>query len=261
MTLVERHRAPPFKSGLARVRADSGNTMEYITLLFFGGLIGMQHALEADHLAAVAALTRENSSRRAMVLRGSAWGLGHTITLLSICSALWFFGQMIPPTTEALLEFIVGVMIVLLGVNVVYTMRKRQLHVHVHEHDDGEKHLHVHVHGHESVSHDASEHEHEHVTRGMGRALMVGMVHGVAGSAGLMVLAAAASSTGQALGYVASFGVGSIIGMALLSFIASYPLRWLEHGAKWINTAAYASIAGFAIIVGTGLMTHSWAAL
>lgn len=235
--------------------------MEYISLIFFGGLIGMQHALEADHLAAVAALNKENNSRRAIVMRGSFWGLGHTITLLSICSALWFFDHMIPQSAEALLEFTVGIMIILLGLNVLGTMRKRRLHVHVHEHADGEKHLHVHAHEEEPGAHSASEHVHEHTSRGLGRALAVGMVHGVAGSAGLMVLAAAARSTGEALGYVAAFGVGSIIGMAVLSFIASYPLRWIERGARWISTAAYTSIAGFAIFVGANLMKHSWAAL
>lgn len=235
--------------------------MEYLSLVLFGGLIGMQHALESDHLAAVAALSKDDSSRRAIVIRGGAWGLGHTITLLTICSALWFFGQIIPESTEALLEFIVGVMIFLLGVNVINTMRKRRMHVHVHEHEDGEKHLHVHMHEHEASPHAESEHEHRHATRGIGRALIVGMVHGVAGSAGLMVLAAAAGSTGEALGYVSAFGVGSIIGMAVLSFIASYPLRWLERGAQWISTTAYVSIAAFAIIVGVNLMAHSWAAM
>jgi ABC-type nickel/cobalt efflux system permease component RcnA len=235
--------------------------MEYLTLIFFGGLIGMQHALEADHLAAVAALSRENSTRRNIVLRGSAWGLGHTVTLLTICSALWFFGQVIPESTEALLEFVVGAMIVLLGINVIVTMRRRRMHVHVHDHGDGEKHLHVHAHADDEVPHEQSAHRHEHAARGTGRALVVGMVHGVAGSAGLMVLAAAAQSVTQALGYVIAFGVGSIVGMAALSFVASYPLRWVEKGARWVSTAAYASIAGFAIFVGVNLMSHSWAAL
>ena len=67
--------------------------MEYYTLLLLGGLVGMQHALEADHLAAVAAMTTGRTSRKALVLRGSVWGLGHTITLLSICGLLLVFGD------------------------------------------------------------------------------------------------------------------------------------------------------------------------
>ena len=82
--------------------------MEFYTLLLLGGLIGMQHALEADHLAAVAALSDKRSSRRALVLRGSAWGLGHTITLLTICGALLLLEETISPHTEAMLEFAVG---------------------------------------------------------------------------------------------------------------------------------------------------------
>jgi len=236
--------------------------MEYLSLLFFGGIIGMQHALEADHLAAVAALSRENSTRRNIVLRGGAWGLGHTITLLGICSALWFFGKAIPEHIASMLEFVVGLMIVFLGVNVIWTFRKRRVHVHVHSHDDGEPHVHFHSHADDDASHAASAHQHEHPTRGAVRALLVGMVHGVAGSAGLMVLAAATvDSVTEALGYILAFGVGSIVGMAALSFVASYPLRMVERGARWVSATAYLSIAGFALFIGASLMWESWNAL
>lgn len=235
--------------------------MHYYTLIAFGCLIGMQHALEADHLAAVAALNKGRASRRALVLRGSAWGLGHTITLLGICSALWLLGEKISPRAEAILELLVGAMIVLLGVNVLYTLWRRRPHIHVHTHGEGVRHLHVHSHEDESGEHVDSDHEHSHRRMGLPRALLVGMVHGAAGSAGLMVLAAAAGSIGEAISYVAAFGVGSIAGMAALSFVVSYPLLWLERGATWLNRAAFASIGGAAILVGTHLMGQSLGAL
>lgn len=231
--------------------------MQYYTLIAFGCLIGMQHALEADHLAAVAALTRGRNSRRALLLRGSAWGLGHTITLLTICSAMWLLGGTISPRAEAILEFLVGVMIVLLGVNVLYTLWRRRPHFHVHSHAHGVRHFHVHTHAEETGSHAESEHDHSHEKMGLPRALLVGMVHGAAGSAGLMVLATAAGTVSEAVGYVLAFGAGSIAGMAALSFIASYPLRWVERGANWLNTTAFVSIGSAAILVGVHLMGQS----
>ncbi|MGH8222243.1 MAG: sulfite exporter TauE/SafE family protein [Woeseiaceae bacterium] len=235
--------------------------MHYYTLIAFGCLIGMQHALEADHLAAVAALSKSRSSRRAVVLRGSAWGLGHTITLLSICSALWLLGGMISPRTEALLELVVGAMIALLGVNVLYALWRRRPHIHVHTHGENVRHLHVHSHEDETGDHIQSDHDHSHERMGLPRALLVGMVHGAAGSAGMMVLAVAAGSISEAISYVLAFGIGSIAGMAALSFVVSYPLRWLERGANWLNNAAFVSIGGAAILIGLHLMAQSLSAL
>lgn len=82
--------------------------MEYYTLLLFGGMVGMQHALEADHLAAMAAMSAGRTSRRALILRGGMWGLGHTITLLTICGVLLFWGGTISPKIQAFLELLVG---------------------------------------------------------------------------------------------------------------------------------------------------------
>ena len=91
--------------------------------------------------------------------------------------------------------------------------------------------------------------------------LLVGMMHGAAGSAGLLILAAAANSIPQAIAYVAAFGAGSIIGMAALTFVVSYPLRWMERCANWVNTAAFVGIGCLAIIIGSNLLGHSWSIL
>lgn len=235
--------------------------MEFYTLLLLGGLIGMQHALEADHLAAVAALSENRSTRRALVLRGGVWGLGHTITLLTICGALLIVGETIAPRTEAILEFAVGAMIALLGVNVLYKVWRKRPHFHIHTHRGGEQHMHVHVHVGEGLPHASSGHEHEHHNLGLGRALLVGMMHGAAGSAGLLILAAAANSIPVAVSYVVAFGAGSIIGMAVLSFMVSFPLRWMERCANWVNTAAFVSIGCAAIIIGGNLIGQSWSLL
>lgn len=235
--------------------------MEYFTLLFIGCAVGMQHALEADHLAAVAALSSKRSSRRALVLRGSVWGLGHTFTLFFICSVLLVLGGSISPNVEASLELAVGLMIVVLGTNVLYTLWRRPLHFHVHQHSSGVRHAHIHTHAAENVSHDQSPHDHAHGNLGLTRALFVGMMHGAAGSAGLLVLAAAAESIAHAAGYVAAFGVGSIVGMAALSFVVSYPMTFVQKYGNWANKVTLACIGVVAIVVGGNLMGHSWSSL
>lgn len=235
--------------------------MEYYTLVAFGCLIGMQHALEADHLAAVAALSKNRDSRRALVLRGSAWGLGHTVTLLSICSLLWFLGETISSQAAAMLELAVGTMIVLLGLNVLRMLWRYRPHIHVHTHAEGVRHVHVHTHEQRDTDHVRNEHDHSHERKGLLRALAVGMVHGAAGSAGLMILAAAAGSAAEAIAYVVAFGAGSMAGMAALSFVASYPLRWLERTANWLSTTAFVAIGAAAILVGGHLVGQSLAVL
>ena len=234
--------------------------MEIWSVLVFGMLVGMQHALEADHLAAVAALSAKKSSPRQLVLRGAYWGLGHTLSLFAICGAVILLGLAITEHVEAVLEFCVGVMIVLLGVHVLFTLTRRRIHFHVHQRG-GERHVHAHAHAGESTGHDASPHAHAHPS-GFIKALVVGLMHGAAGSGALLVLVVAVShSTAGALYYVLSFGLGSIIGMAALSFVASYPLKFLEKGAGWLDTAVMAAIGGFAVLIGGGLVIENSALL
>ena len=232
--------------------------MEYYTLLFFGCLVGMQHALEADHLAAVTAMAAGRTSRRALVLRGSLWGLGHTVTLLTICGVLLIFGGSISPRTEAGLEFAVAVMLVLLGASVLRRLWRQRPHFHIHQHSSGVRHIHAHSHSHNVTPHSLSAHHHEHHDLGLGRAVVIGMVHGAAGSAGLLVLAAAADSLVNAVAYVVAFAVGTILGMAALSFVASYPLGLLERCSGWFNTTTTALIGSAALIIGSRLLLENW---
>ena len=235
--------------------------MEYYTLLLLGCIVGMQHALEADHLAAVAAMSAGKTSRKAVMLRGGIWGLGHTITLLSICGILLVFGESISPQTESLLEFFVGIMLILLGANVLASIWKRKLHIHFHQHRDGVTHIHAHSHLSNNSSNTRDLHKHEHTNIGLKRALLIGMVHGAAGSAGMLVLAAAANSLGNALGFIIAFGAGSILGMTVLSFVASYPLQALDRGTRWLNLITTTSIGCIALIIGSLRLLENWSAL
>ncbi|NNE38631.1 MAG: high frequency lysogenization protein HflD, partial [Gammaproteobacteria bacterium] len=176
--------------------------MEYYSLLILGCLVGMQHALEADHLAAVAAMSAGRTSRKALILRGSLWGLGHTITLVSICGVLLIWGGTISPQIQSFLEILVATMIIGLGTNVLIRLYQQRPHFHFHQHDSGEHHLHAHTHVSDTEVHKKEKHQHEHSDLGLGRAVLVGMIHGTAGSAGLLVLAATASSLISSIGYV-----------------------------------------------------------
>jgi cytochrome c biogenesis protein CcdA len=235
--------------------------MEFYTLLFLGGLVGMQHALEADHLAAVAAMSAGQTSRKALLLRGGLWGLGHTITLLTICGVLLLWGGSISPTAQSFLELLVGVMIICLGANVLIRLWHQRPHFHIHKHDSGTVHLHAHTHQKERIEHDKSQHQHTHKDLGLGKAVMVGMMHGTAGSAGLLVLAATAESLLNSFAYVLAFGLGSILGMSTLSFVASYPMAFLERCANWVNRTAMATVGLAAILIGLGIFTENWTVL
>jgi sulfite exporter TauE/SafE len=224
-----------------------------------GALIGMQHALEADHLAALAALRHDASSHRHLVLRGAYWGLGHTVSLFAVCALVLVLGVKLSQTVEASLEFAVGAMVLLLGGNVLRTLRRRRIHFHSHDHGDGRRHVHAHAHMGDDVPHHKSPHRHAHPHGSLLRAMAIGLVHGTAGSGALLVLAVAATGSRlAALLYVLSFGAGSIFGMAALSLVASVPLKTLERGAAWLNTGVMTAIGLFAMFVGGTLMMESW---
>jgi ABC-type nickel/cobalt efflux system permease component RcnA len=152
-------------------------------------------------------------------------------------------------------------MIICLGANVLFRLWKQKPHFHFHHHETGVHHLHAHTHLQETVEHKKSGHRHQHKDLGLGKAVLVGMMHGTAGSAGLLVLAATADSVLNSIGYVLAFGLGSIAGMAALSFVASYPLGFLERCAEWINRTALALVGCAAIFIGLRIFTENWIAL
>jgi len=222
-----------------------------------GFVLGISHALEADHLAAVSAMLNGKGSRRSLMARGAVWGLGHTVSLFVVCAVVVLFGLGISGRIEAGLELAVGLMIVFLGARVLWRLRRERMHVHVHAHH-GQQHIHLHSHAADTVAHKASAHDHRHPARAHLGVLGVGMMHGAAGSAGLLVLTVAATdNAAQALGYVAVFGAGSILGMTALTAVASYPLHVIERGAVWMKTATALGIGGLALWIGGALAVES----
>lgn len=234
--------------------------MTALSILLVGLLLGMQHATEADHLAAVATLVSRTGSLGQTVRQGVAWGVGHTLTLLAFGGAVLWLGQAISPDLEHALETAVGAMLVLLGADVLRRLVRDRIHFHVHRHGADTVHVHAHSHGGEGP-HAKSAHAHAHPSRWPLRALAVGMMHGLAGSAALVVLSLEAmSSPGLGVGYIALFGFGSIAGMALLSVAIALPLRLSSRRLTGLHRAMTALVGagscafGIAMVVEVGYL-------
>ena len=202
-------------------------------ILGLGFLLGMQHALEADHIAAVSSIAARRSDVADIVKHGLTWGLGHTLTLFVFAGAAILLGHAIPERLARPLESGVGIMLVGLGAHVLWRLWRDRVHFHIHGHGDGTVHIHAHSHAGETVAHDRARHAHVHGFRW--RTLVVGLMHGMAGSAALLVLAVSQAANPVAgLGYVALFGVGSMVGMGALSAVIAVPIA---ISARWLTAA------------------------
>ena len=229
-------------------------------ILLLGLLIGMQHALEADHVAAVSSLCTGTRSVRRMATHGAVWGLGHSLTLLIFAGSALFLDLRFGETLGQVLECVVGVMLILLGGQVLFRLWRDRLHFHTHRHADGRTHFHVHSHPGKNVDHDPDHHVHVHANRLPLRTLLVGMVHGLAGSTALVLLTAA-SVQDPVIGllYVALFGLGSVAGMTILSSFLAVPLAWTARAFTWAHRSLQAVVGLATMAVGTVLLVKTGA--
>ncbi len=193
-----------------------------LSILGFGFVLGLKHALDSDHLIAVSTIVSERKSFWSSSIVGALWGLGHTSSLLLIGLAVIAFHVHIPDRLAQGMEFSVALMLVILGANVLWKIaRGGKFHVHVHRHDE---HLHIHPHIHEAAKLPVHAAENHHATHVGKKPFLVGMVHGMAGSAALMlVVLATIPSRTLALLYIGIFGVGSVGGMFLMSTLIGLP--------------------------------------
>ncbi len=219
-------------------------------ILGLGFLLGMQHALEVDHIAAVSTIAARRSGVRDIVKHGLTWGLGHTLTLFLFAGVAIVLGEAIPDHIAGPLEGAVGVMLVGLGAHLLWRLWRDRVHVHVHQHGDGTQHIHLHSHAHQQERHDApAAHRHEHGFRW--RTLLVGLMHGMAGSAALLVLAVTQAPTpAQGLLYVALFGIGSMVGMGALSAAIAVPLVISARGLTAVNRGLQIAVGVLTIVIG-----------
>jgi ABC-type nickel/cobalt efflux system permease component RcnA len=223
------------------------------TVLLLGFLIGLQHAMEADHVAAVASLATRSRSMLQTVRQGAVWGLGHTLTLALFGGAVLLADRLVPERLASALELAVGVMLVGLGADVLRRLVRDRIHFHAHRHD-GEVHFHAHAHA-PDVDHDRDPHHHTHPEGFPLRALLVGMMHGMAGSAALVVLVlGSVASPWQGLAYIALFGLGSVAGMAALGAVISVPLRRSAHRLTWAHNGLKALVGVLTIGIGAHII-------
>lgn len=219
--------------------------MEFITALGIGFLLGARHALDADHVVAVSTILSRHPNLQSSGFIGFCWGFGHTLVLLLVGLAVILLKVTIPEPIALACEFGVGIMLVVLGVSLVRTVYREQWHLHIHQHD-GETHRHLHSHR------LHSDHEHQHRLRTSFRPFLVGMAHGLAGSAALMLMVLSTIHTWwEGIVYILVFGAGSIIGMMLLGMLISLPLV-LSASLGWRAQMAVQGLASLGSI-GFGL--------
>ncbi len=225
--------------------------MSALEILALGLLLGVRHAFDADHLVAVTTMVSEYRNPLRAIWIGVSWGLGHTTILFLAGVILLLLNLHIPERLALLFELLVGVMLILLGIQAFMSLRRLQMHAHSRRDDDNEPELHGHFH----IDDTTADHRHRHLGRweklsklliagitpgedqyhkdGPGRALKpffrlksyaVGIVHGLAGSAALMLIVLAnIRSAWTGAGYILIFGFGTVMSMGLISILISLP--------------------------------------
>jgi high-affinity nickel-transport protein len=204
-----------------------------------GFLLGMRHALEPDHLAAVSTLVAEERGAHRGAWLGAIWGVGHSLSLLCVGMVLAMLETRLPPRLATIFEAGVAVMLIALGVRALWVAATTKGHCH---HLPGK---------HRAEPRPLS-------WRYGGRPLALGVVHGLAGSGALTALVLASlPSLGSRLAYIALFGMGSILGMALLSGLAGLPLKLIgtsPRAAKWLSAITGGFSTGFGVFIAWPLL-------
>jgi cytochrome c biogenesis protein CcdA len=214
-------------------------------LLALGLVFGLKHATEVDHVVAVSTIVSEHRSVLRSALVGGLWGLGHTASLIIVGVFVLVFRVAIPLRVANWLEFGVALMIIALGVLAVARVIRKRADVHLHRHrhsHDGLTHVHVHFHedGTEHASAAASHSSpapHSHAIAQIGfKPLLVGAMHGLAGSAALTLLVLTQiQSMSLGLLYLALFGLGSTVGMLLMSGLIGLPFAFSGRRLTSLN--------------------------
>ncbi len=228
--------------------SDGTTWMTALSILSAGFVFGLKHALDADHLAAVWTIVGARKNVLSSSLVGAAWGVGHTLALGAVAVAVMVLRIEIDARTASVLELAVAAMLIGLGGNALWKLW-RGAHFHLHRHEHGE-HVHLHPHVHDG-SPEPVAHTH-HGLRLSVRPLLIGMVHGLAGSAALMLLVLSAiPSPRLGLAYVVAFGVGSIGGMMGMSVLLGLPLHFTP--ARFVRVRVTVRAMAALLSLGLGL--------
>lgn len=241
---------------------------QLLALAGFGFLLGMRHATDADHVIAVTTILNRSKRFLDTTLIGALWGLGHTITVLIVGVLIIVFNVVIPPPVGLAMEFAVALMLIALGIlnltGSLSSLTERltppaPIHAHDHAHD-GASHGHLHGHG-AQPGLVATLGRYQLI-----RPVVVGLVHGLAGSAAVALLVLATiQDTGTAIVYLLIFCLGVAAGMAVLTTVIGLPFmvsgkrsarinRWLTIGSGLLSLV-FGLLLAYEIGIGGGLFT------
>ena len=226
-----------------------------LAALALGVVLGLRHSLDPDHVVAVSTIVSQYRNPLRSFWVGVSWGLGHTTTLLIIGIVIIALRLTISDRLALLLEFFVGVMLVGLGAQVVYGFIKKKVHQHGHGHEEED---HLHFHSHAQAQNEIFEH---HDATGVGKPFLrkksyvVGLVHGVAGSAALTLLVLASIENPWAgLVYILLFGLGSILSMGVMTIFISFPFVYSANRLPNLNRIIQFGVGSLSILFGLFLM-------
>ena len=227
-----------------------------IAALGLGFLLGLRHAMEADHVAAMSTIVSQERGLVRSCLRGTFWGIGHTLALLAAGVVIIAFKLRIPPEVERGVEAVIALVLVGLGGHVLLrAIGAASVHRHEHTHD-GVTHQHLHVHvgaGH--------SHAHVHLLTGTRRSLLLGLLHGLGGGGALvLVVMTTMPSPAAAFLYILVFGLGSTAGMLVLSELIGLPFALLAPGSFRAATALQIVVGVVSVLIGVLMLTGLHAA-
>ena len=233
----------------------------FLSIIAVGFFLGMRHATDPDHVVAVTTIVSRERSLLKSAFIGVFWGIGHTITIFIVGAAIILFDVVIPARIGLSMELSVGLMLIILGaMNLVSFMRTARainpsagnseiMHSHVHAHGN---HVHTHVHTHNPEAHS---HSHQAPLTGLDRLfgriglyqqlrpLLVGIVHGLAGSAAVALLILTTIRNARwALVYLLVFGAGTVGGMMLITLSIASAFNFFgrrnANFSQWLGLAS-----------------------
>ena len=230
---------------------DNLGSLSTLAVWTIGLLFGLKHATEVDHVVAISTIVSQHKNVFRSAIVGALWGAGHTVSLLVVGVIVLSLRVGIPERVSGWLELAVAFMIIALGISALWRAARHNSKVHVHQHShDGLSHTHIHFHENETQHAPVSSAKHSHAVSRLGwKPVLIGMMHGLAGSGALtLLILTQIGSFWIGFLYVVIFGIGSTVGMLLMSGLIGLPFALtsnrLTHLHQGLQTvAAVLSIA------------------
>ncbi len=212
-----------------------------ITIFILSFLLGIKHAFDADHIALISVVASGTKSLKKSLFIGIFWGLGHATALLIVGFVVLNFKINISENIIFFFELVVGGVLIVLGFNVLRKIIKEKIHFHYHQHREI---THIHFHQHKK----SFSHNHVH------KSFFIGMIHGLAGSGAVMLLVLTTiESLFNGLIYIFVFGLGSILGMLIITMAIGFPFTLNIKSDKFYSIIMVI-IGIISIIVGSNII-------